>query len=121
MRAHVVLLAACHAAAVYAEAIPDMPRLSPSEIAEANAACESLGKIPNAPMSVEACKSMLGMASTMQRMDAAANDPSARRHQPGGVPAEGRQGLGCLTHEKGLVRAGRPGDISESLDRVHQG
>ena len=53
-----------------------VPRLSPDELAEAAAACDQLGSMPNAPLSVEACKAMLGMAS---QFDAAASDPSARR------------------------------------------
>ncbi|MEO8487880.1 MAG: hypothetical protein ABI585_16255 [Betaproteobacteria bacterium] len=64
-----------------------MPSLSPAELAEANAACEQLAGIPNAPMSVQACKAMLGMAGTAQRMQEAAAEPSARR--------PGDETLGC--------------------------
>ena len=45
-----------------------MPTLSPAERAEASAACDSLATIPNPPMSVQACKAMLGMAGTAERM-----------------------------------------------------
>ncbi len=62
-----------------AQGMPDMPQMSPAELAEAQAACDGLAKLPNPPMSVQACKSMLGMSSTMQRMESASNDPSARR------------------------------------------
>lgn len=56
-----------------------MPTLSPAQRAEASAACDSLATIPNPPMSVQACKAMLGMAGTAERMSSAAADPSARR------------------------------------------
>jgi len=56
-----------------------MPTLSPAEIAEANAACDRLTGIPNAPMSVQSCKAMLGMAGTAERMRSSGADPSARR------------------------------------------
>ena len=56
-----------------------MPTLSPAELAEANDACDRLAGIPNAPMSVQACKAMLGMAGTAERQRASAADPSARR------------------------------------------
>jgi hypothetical protein len=56
---------------------PDaLPQLSAAEIEEARAGCEQLGRMPNAPISVEACKAMLGMGTRLQS-DAA--DPSARR------------------------------------------
>lgn len=38
--------------------------------------CEQLAKMPNAPISVETCKAMMGMAAGM---DAAAGDPGAQR------------------------------------------
>ncbi|HEY8244388.1 MAG TPA: hypothetical protein VII68_13060 [Casimicrobiaceae bacterium] len=79
-RIRVVLLIAMSAVAIAGHAQrPELPKLSPAELAEANAACESLATVPNAPMSVQACKSMLGMSSTLQRMEGAASDPSARR------------------------------------------
>jgi hypothetical protein len=53
-----------------------LPPLSAAEIEEARAGCEQLGRMPNAPISVEACKAMLGMG-TRRQSDAA--DPSARR------------------------------------------
>ncbi len=40
------------------------------------AECDKLAGIPNAPISVEACKAMFGMATILE---AAANDPRARR------------------------------------------
>ena len=40
------------------------------------AMCDELGKMPNAPMSVEACRSMMGMAKSMKQ---GAADPNARR------------------------------------------
>jgi hypothetical protein len=53
-----------------------LPPLSAAEIEEARAGCEQLGRMPNAPISAEACKAMLGMGTRLQS-DAA--DPSARR------------------------------------------
>lgn len=38
--------------------------------------CEQLAKLPNAPISVETCKAMMGMAASME---AAAGDPRAQR------------------------------------------
>ena len=38
--------------------------------------CDQLAKLPNPPMSVEACKSMMGLATTLDRM---ANDPRFAR------------------------------------------
>ncbi len=56
---------------------PDgLPPLSAAEIEEARAGCEQLGRMPNAPISVEACKAMLGMGT---RLQSDAVDPSARR------------------------------------------
>lgn len=62
-----------------AQSAGGMPTLSPAELAEANDACDSLAGIPNAPMSVQSCKAMLGMAGTAERQRASAADPSARR------------------------------------------
>lgn len=56
-----------------------MPSMTAAEKADANAACESLAALPNPPMSVQACKSLLGMAGTAERMRSTAADPSARR------------------------------------------
>ena len=56
-----------------------LPTLSPAELAEANDACDALAGIPNAPMSVQACKAMLGMAGTAERRRSSAADPSASR------------------------------------------
>lgn len=56
---------------------PDaLPPLSAAEIEEARAGCEQLARMPSAPISVEACKAMLGMGTRLQS-DAA--DPVARR------------------------------------------
>jgi hypothetical protein len=81
LRARLALLAATSmvALATRAQGMPELPRMSAAELAEAQAACDSLATLPNPPMSVQACKSMLGMSSTMQRMEAASDDPSARR------------------------------------------
>lgn len=48
----------------------------PGELAEARAACAQLAAMPNPPMSADACRAMVDMAT---RMDAATDDPSARR------------------------------------------
>ena len=53
-----------------------LPPLSAAEIEEARAGCEQLARMPSAPISVEACKAMLGMGTRLQS-DAA--DPSGRR------------------------------------------
>jgi hypothetical protein len=56
---------------------PDaLPPLSAADIEEARAGCEQLGRMPNAPISVEACKAMLGMGT---RLQSDAFDPAARR------------------------------------------
>jgi len=48
------------------------------------AECDKLAGMPNAPISVETCRAMFGMATSL---DAAVNDPRARR--------PGDQGLSC--------------------------
>ncbi len=73
-----MVLASAWSAAV-AQMPGGMPAPSPGDLAEAAAACEQLGKVPNAPMSVQACKAMLGMSGTIERMQSAAADPSAQR------------------------------------------
>jgi len=78
----VLVLVLARAASGYdaaAQALGGMPTLSPAELAEANDACDRLAGIPNAPMSVQSCKAMLGMAGTAERQRASAADPSARR------------------------------------------
>ena len=81
MRACAILLVAVSWSPVVCDAqmTGGLPALSAGEIAEANAACESLAGMPNPPMSVQACKAMLGMAGAAQRMQAAGADPSAQR------------------------------------------
>ena len=59
-----------------AQGMSGVPQLSAAELEEARVACEALGKMPNAPMSVESCKAMLGMGA---RLDSAMNDPAGRR------------------------------------------
>jgi len=75
----IVALLAAGCAAAIAQVPGGMPSLSPAERAEAAAGCDELGRMPNAPMSVDACKSMLGMMDTAERMRASAADPSAQR------------------------------------------
>jgi hypothetical protein len=59
-----------------AQSMGSMPELSPQEIESARASCEALGRMPNAPMSVEACKAMLSIGTAL---NAAAADPTAQR------------------------------------------
>ena len=72
---HTMVLVLCMApmAAAVAE---NVPRMNAAELQEARAACEQLGRMPNAPMSVEACRAMLDMGA---QFEAAANAPAARR------------------------------------------
>jgi hypothetical protein len=62
--------------AASAQGMGAMPQLSAAEIEAARASCDALGRMPNAPMSVEACKAMLNIGTTL---NAAAADPAARR------------------------------------------
>ncbi len=71
-----LLLVALAPIASTAQGQDGLPPLSAAEIEEARAGCEQIGRMPNAPISVEACKAMLGMGTRLQP-DAA--DPSARR------------------------------------------
>lgn len=79
----VVLVLACACAGAGSDAgaqFPGgMPMPSAAELAEANDACDRLAGIPNAPMSVQSCKAMLGMAGTTERLRTSRTDPSARR------------------------------------------
>jgi len=83
MRAPVVLVFVVALAGTGTDAAAQVPggvpALSAAELAEANAACDRLAGMPGAPMSAQACRSMLGMAGTAERMQSAAADPSARR------------------------------------------
>lgn len=60
----------------HAQGIGAMPMQSAAQIAQARALCDSLATMPNAPMSVEACRAMTGMAA---QWGAAEADPSAKR------------------------------------------
>ena len=57
---------------------PEPRAVGPNSIQENMdpAMCDELGKMPNAPMSAEACRSMMGMAKSMKE---SAADPNARR------------------------------------------
>ena len=59
-----------------AQGMSGVPQLSAKEIESARAACDELGRLPNPPMSGEACKAMMSLGT---RLDAAASDLSARR------------------------------------------
>jgi len=74
-----VLASALAASDATAQFPGGMPTLSPAELAEANDACDRLAGIPNAPMSVQSCKAMLGMAGTAEGLRSPAAGPSARR------------------------------------------
>lgn len=74
-----VVAASIAAFACQAQGLSELPKLSPEELAEAQAACDALASLPNPPMSLAACKSMLGMTSTLRQMESASGDPSARR------------------------------------------
>jgi len=76
MRLLVAIIVLCVSIDARAQGPVGMPEFSADDLAQAAAACEQLGKIPNAPMSVEACRAMLGMVS---QFGTAASDPSARR------------------------------------------
>lgn len=76
MLAALFLVLLCASLGAQAQAISDAPQLSASELAEASAACDQLAGVPNAPMSVAACKAMIDMATSL---NAGAADPSARR------------------------------------------
>jgi len=75
----VFVVLACVAAEGVAQLPGGMPKMSAAEIAEAHAACEQLAGMTNAPMSVQSCKAMLGMAGTAERMQPSAADPAAQR------------------------------------------
>lgn len=79
VRRFAVFVAFMAALACRAQGLSELPKLSPEELAEAQAACDALATLPNAPMSVAACKSMLGMTSTLRQVESASGDPSARR------------------------------------------
>jgi hypothetical protein len=64
-----VLLLVIHAGSSSAQGLGAMGNVSAAD-------CDQLAAMPNAPMSVETCKAMFGMAT---RFEAAANDPRARR------------------------------------------
>jgi hypothetical protein len=59
-----------------AQSMGGMPQLSPQQIEAARVQCDQLGRMPNPPISVEACKAMLGLGTTL---NAAADDPTGRR------------------------------------------
>ena len=76
LRALALLLLALAPIAATAQDPDALPPLSAADIEEAHAGCEQLGRMPNAPISVEACKAMLGMGT---RLQSDASDPAARR------------------------------------------
>ena len=61
---------------IHAQGMGAMPMPSAAQISEARALCDSLATMPNAPMSVEACRAMTGMAAQLQ---ASGGDPTASR------------------------------------------
>jgi len=75
-RVALFFLLSCASIDALAQNRGDAPQLSAREIAEAGAACEQLGSMLNPPMSVAACRAMIGMATSL---DAGAADPSAQR------------------------------------------
>ena len=53
-----------------------VPPMTAADMAAMRSACEELARLPNPPMSVEACKAMLSLGAGLE---AAASDPRARR------------------------------------------
>jgi hypothetical protein len=81
------------------------------------AMCDQLAAIPNAPMSPEACRSMMGMAKSMQ---AASSDPSAMRSGDGAMTceqiiAEMRTTTGPMVSEATAAQSKAAGDATLAL------
>ena len=60
-----------------AQGMGGVPQLSAKEIESARAACDELGRLPNPPISVEACKAMMSLARAWVR-PRATRRPGAR-------------------------------------------
>lgn len=72
--------------------------------------CDQLAKIPNPPMSVEACKSMLGLGATLEGM---ANDPRGVR------PGDDAMGCAAIFDElKSMTDVGLSQSTSARMDGV---
>ncbi|MEO8506489.1 MAG: hypothetical protein ABI593_02555 [Betaproteobacteria bacterium] len=86
-----------------------MPSISAAELQEARAACEQLGRSPNAPISVEACRAMLDMGA---QFDAAANDSAARR------PDDDRMSCAAIFAELQTVAGAGISDVNRARSQA---
>lgn len=99
----VAALALCAGGVSVAQGLP--PGVGPDT-------CDQLAKLPNPPISVEACKAMLGLA---KQLDEAANDPRGRR--PGDDALSCRQ---IFDELKSLTDVGLSKATTERMESVAQ-